>query len=166
MNELEQAIVEKRGPGRPPKTNEVLMKKGAKSWTPSNLGDLLNKEPGFRYRWVRNEPDNIAKKEAEGWQFVNGTTDPKTATFLSSSRLDEPKQLTSNPTRRDAIAMRLDDDGEDSTAKQRDRYHNDKVNRLEKRLFAGTKQDLATEAGAPIHGNLTKEHKGVRTVIE
>lgn len=163
MSELEQNI-EKRGPGRPAKEH----KKGAKSWTPSNLGDLLEKEPGYRYRWVRNDADNIAKKEAEGWEFVNGTNSPKTKGSMPSSRLDEPHQLTSNPTRRDAIAMRLDDDGEDSTAQQRDKYHNEKVQRLEKRIYAGTKKDLASigKDGAPIHGNLTTERKGVRTVIE
>lgn len=143
-------------------------KKGAKSWTPSNLGDLQNKEAGYRYRWVRNDPDNIAKKEAEGWEFVNATNTPKTTGAFSSSRLDEPKQLTSNPTRRDAVAMRLDDQDEDSTARQRDRYHNDKVDKLEKRIYAGTKKDLGEigKDGAPIHGNITKERKGVRTVIE
>lgn len=164
MSDIIEPIEEKRGPGRPPK--EHIIKKGAKSWTPSNLGDLLEKEPGYRYRWVRNEPDNISKKEAEGWQFVNGTNSPKTKGSFSASRLDEPSQMTSTPTRRDAVAMRLDDQDEDSTAKQRDKYHNDKVKRLEKRIYAGTKKDLASEAGAPIHGNLTTERNGVRTVIE
>lgn len=161
MSDLEQEV---RGPGRPRK--ELETKKGNKTWTPSNLGDLLKKEEGKRYRWVRNEPDNIAKKEAEGWEFVNGTNTPRTLGAFSSNRLDEPHQLTSNPTRRDSVAMWLDDEGEDSLAKQRDRYHNDKVERREKSLFAGTKKDLAKEGSAPIHGNLTKERKGVRTVIE
>lgn len=164
MNELEQAIVETRGPGRPKKEQEV--KKGSKSWTPSNLGEVENKEPGFRYRWVSKEPDNIAKKHAEGWEDVNATTNPSTTAKFSSTRLDEPHQLTSAPVRRDAVLMRLDDRDDDSPARLRDNYHNGKVDKLEKRLYAGTKKDLASEAGAPIHGNLTKERKGVRTVIE
>lgn len=164
MNELEQAIVEPRGPGRPRKEPEV--KKGTKSWTPSNFGEVINKEPGYRYRWARDDADNIAKKHAEGWETVNGTTNPSTTAKFSQSRLDEPNQMTSTPKRRDAVLMRLDDDGEDSPAQQRDRYHNEKVDKLEKRIYAGTKKELASEAGAPIHGNLTKERKGVRTVIE
>lgn len=166
MSDFIEQVQEKRGPGRPHKEQEI--KKGAKSWTPSNLGDLVDKEPGYRYRWVRNDPDNIAKKEAEGWTFIDGTNSPRTKGSYSSNRIDEPKQLTSNPTRRDAIAMRLDDDGEDSTAQQRDAYHNQKVELRTRGLFAGTKKDLAAigKDGAPIHGNLTTERKGVRTVIE
>lgn len=158
MSELEQAIT-----GR---TRKEPVKKGTTSWTPSNLGEVINKEPGFRYRWARNDPDNVAKKHAEGWETVNGTTNSSTTAKFSSSRLDEPSQMTSTPMRRDAVLMRLDDDGVDSTAQQRDRYHNEKVEKLEKRIYAGTKKELVSDSGAPIHGNLTKERKGVRTVIE
>lgn len=159
MSELEQTNIEKRGPGRPPKEPEV--KKGARSWSPSNLGDVIEKEDGFRYRRVRKEDDNVAKKREEGWEFVSGINSSRTQAVHPSSRPDEPHKLTSNVEGRDWVAMRLDDE----TAKARDDYHNQKVNRIEKRIFTQTKNDLGKE-GAAVHGNLTKERKGVRTIIE
>lgn len=140
---------------------EQKPKKGTKSWSPSNLGDVIDKDPGFRYRRVRKDDENIAKKKEEGWEFVSSVNSPNTKAIHPSSRPDEPHKLTSNVEGRDWVAMRLDDE----TAKSRDEYHNQKVERLEKRIFSGTKKDLAKE-GAAVHGNVTKERKGVRTVIE
>lgn len=153
----------KRGPGRPPKSEaeQVTVKKGAKSWSPSNLGDVIDKEPGFRYRRVRNDPENIAKKKEEGWDFVSKINSPSTRAVHPSSRPDEPHSLTSNVAGRDWVAMRLDEE----QALSRDEYHNNKVSRVEKRITLQAKQDLAKE-GAPMHGNLTKERRGVRTIIE
>ncbi len=143
----------KRGPGRP----RAEIKKGTKSWQPSNLGDVINKEPGYRYRWVRKDPDNLAKKREEGWESVSG----ETKAIHPESRPDEPHQLTSVPERRDGVLMRLDEE----TAQERDKYHNQKTARLEKRLNSQTKGDLAKE-GAAVHGTITKERQGVRTIID
>lgn len=152
----------KRGPGRPKVEQEVVTaKKGTKSWSPSNLGDVIEKEPGFRYRRVRKDDDNIAKKKEEGWEFVSAVNSPGTRAIHPSSRPDEPHKLTSNVEGRDWVAMRLDDE----TAGKRDDYHNNKVSRVEQRIGSQTRKELGKE-GAPMHGNLTKERKGVRTVIE
>lgn len=159
---MNEELVEKRGPGRPPKEQEAaVIRKGAKSWSPSNLGDVIEKEDGFRYRRVRKDNDNIAKKQEEGWEFVSGVNSPTTRAVHPSSRPDEPHQLTSNVEGRDWVAMRLDDE----TAQKRDDYHNNKVQRIEQRIGSQTKKDLGA-VGAPMHGNITKERKGVRTVIE
>lgn len=141
--------------GRPP------MKKGNKSWSPSNLGDVIEKEPGFRYRRVRKDDENVAKKLEEGWEFVSGINSPKTQAVHPLSRPDEPHKLTSNVEGRDWVAMRLDEE----TALSRDQYHNDKTSRLEGRINSKTKQDLAKQ-GANVHGTITKELKGIRTIIE
>lgn len=153
----------KRGPGRPRifESEEPAIKKGKKSWSPSNLGDIIEKEPGYRYRRVRKDEENIAKKKEEGWEFVSGVNSPRTRALHPESRPDEPRPLTSNIEGRDWVAMRLDED----TAKSRDEYHNQKTARLEKRIKAETKGDLAKE-GAAMHGTITKEHKGIRTIID
>lgn len=152
MNE----VVEKRPVGRPP-----MVKKGSKSWSPSNLGDVIAKEDGFRYRRVRKDDENIAKKLEEGWQYVSGINSSKTQAIHPASRPDEPHKMTSNIEGRDWVAMRLDEE----TAQSRDDYHNNKVSRLEKRIYANTKQELGKE-GAAVHGSLTKERAGVKTIIE
>lgn len=158
---IEQEV--KRGPGRPPRQEqeETPVKKGKRSWSPSNLGDIIEKEPGYRYRRVRNDPENIAKKQEEGWEFVSGINSPKTKAIHPESRPDEPKPLTSNVQGRDWVAMRIDDE----TAKSRDEYHNAKTARLEKRIHSQTKQELA-QVGGSTHGEIVKERRGVRTIIE
>lgn len=152
MNE----VVEKRPVGRPSQ-----VKKGSKSWSPSNLGDVIEKEDGYRYRRVRKDDENISKKLEEGWEYVSGVNSPRTQAIHPASRPDEPHKLTSNVEGRDWVAMRLDDE----TAQSRDAYHNDKVKRIEKRIYANTKQELGKD-GAQVHGTLTKERAGVRTVID
>lgn len=144
---------EKRGPGRP--------KKGNKSWTPSNLGDVINKEDGFRYRWVRKDEDNVSKKKEEGWEFVSGTNNPTAKAIHPTGRPDEPHQLTTNIERRDGVLMRLDEE----TAQARDKYHNEKTARLEQRINTQTRSELAKE-GAKVHGTITKEQLGKTTIIE
>ena len=160
---MNEELEVKRGPGRPPKEQDAVpvIKKGTKSWSPSNLGDVIAKDPGFRYRRVRKDDENIAKKREEGWEFVSKINSPSTQAIHPTSRPDEPHKLTSNVEGRDWVAMRLDDE----TAQSRDQFHNDKTGRLEKRITANTKAELGKE-GAAIHGNLTKERRGVRTVIE
>jgi hypothetical protein len=134
------------------------MKKGTKSWSPSNLGDVREKEPGYRYRWVRKDQDNVEKKKEEGWEFVSSKDASKTQAIHPEGRPDEPHQLTSNVERRDGVLMRLDDE----TAQARDEYHREKTVRLEAGLRTQTEKDLK-ESG--IHGEIIKERKGVRTII-
>jgi hypothetical protein len=160
---MNEAVLDKRGPGRPPSQvqAEAPVKRGVRSWTPSNLGDVIEKEPGFRYRKVRKDDENIAKKREEGWEFVSGINSPSTKAIHPASRPDEPHKITSNVEGRDWIAMRLDEE----TAAARDAYHNEKSDRLERRIGTQTKNDLGKN-GAAVHGSLVKERKGVRTIIE
>lgn len=140
---------------------ETKTRKGNKSWSPSNLGDVIEKEPGFRYRRVRKDDENIAKKKEEGWEFVSAINSPKTSAIHPTSRPDEPHRLTSNVEGRDWVAMRLDEEW----AQKRDDFHNQKTARLEKRLGTQARQDLG-KTGAEMHGQIVKERKGVRTVID
>lgn len=143
------------------KSTEPTVKKGKKSWSPSNLGDVQNKESGFRYRWARKDDDNLAKKREEGWEFVSAVNNPKTKSVHPDSRPDEPHTMTSNVERRDSVLMRLDEE----TAEARDEFINAKTNRSTQALLSQTKQGLGKE-GAPIHGSITMEKRGVKTVIK
>ncbi len=143
------------------KGTEPTVKKGKKSWSPSNLGDVQNKEDGFRYRWARKDEDNLAKKREEGWEFVSAVNNPKTKGIHPDSRPDEPHPITSNIERRDSVLMRLDEE----TGLARDEFINAKTNRSTQALLSQTKQGLSKE-GAPLHGSITMERRGVRTVIK
>lgn len=152
----------KRGPGRPPKAEaSAPVKKGTKSWSPSNLSDVVNKEDGFRYRWARKDEDNLAKKKAEGWEFVSDVNGSKTKGTHPDGRPDEPHALTSNIERRDAVLMKLDDE----TAEARDAYMNGETGRRTAALMRTVKQDLG-KTGATVHGSISMEKRGVKTVIK
>lgn len=144
--------------GRPPK-NPELVKKGTRSWTPSNLGDVLNKEPGYRYRWARKDQDNVAKKQEEQWETVSSLNDSASYGF-PSSRPDEGRGLSGVVERRDSILMRMPEE----TAKQRDEYINSKTERTTRALSSQTRKDLGKNV--PMHGAITHDQRGVKTVIE
>lgn len=141
-------------------STQTTMKKGRTSWTPGNLGDLRGKEDGYRYRRVRKDDDNIAKKQEEGWEFVNATNSPKTKAVHPEGRPDEPNQMGSTVGGRDWVAMRMDED----TGKLRDEYINGKTERMTKALYRQTQDDMSGKA--PIHGSITMEKRGVKTVIK
>lgn len=159
QNDLEP----KRGPGRPPKeaSAAIPVKKGKKSWSPSNLSDVIRKEDGFRYRWARKDQDNLAKKQAEGWEFVSGVNGSQTTGTHPDSRPDEPHALTSNIERRDAVLMKMDDE----TAEARDTYINGETERRTAALLRTARQDLG-KSGAAVHGSISMEKRGVKTVIK
>lgn len=144
-----------------PKPKAAAPKKGKKSWTPSDLGSVINKEDGFRHRWVRKDEDNIAKKKAEGWEFVSSTNGAQTKGKYPDSRPDEAHPLTSNIERRDSILMRLDNE----TAEARDDYVNNETARRTSTLRRTVSENLG-KTGAPVHGSLSMEKRGERTVIK
>lgn len=49
-------------------------KKGTTPWKPAQLLTVRNKTKGFRYRWCTNDPDNLRRKEEEGWEYVKSTS--------------------------------------------------------------------------------------------
>lgn len=140
---------EKKGPGRPPK-------KGKPTWKPANVDDVFDKEPGYRYRWVHKSEDNLAKKRAEHWVLDEGTN-----VEAGYGRINEAKPLTSVRERRDAVLMRLPEE----IAQERDDYYNGETARRMSALKRQTRDDLG-QSGAPIHGSITTEKRGIRTVIK
>lgn len=144
----------KRGPGRPPKVESEVVKKGKPTWRPADIDEIVDKEPGYRYRWARSDEDNIAKKKAEQW-----VVDEKSDVEGGYGRIDEGKPLTSVRKRRDAVLMKIPED----IALERDEYVNNKTARQMAGLKKQTEKDIK---GAPVHGSITMEKRGIRTVIK
>lgn len=140
---------------------EQPKKKGNRSWRPSNLGDITGKEHGFRYRRVRKDDDNVAKKLEEGWEMVSKINSTETSLAHPTGRPNEGHQLDSTVGGRDWVLMRLDED----TGLSRDDFMNQKTARLERALKNQTQRDLSKE-GTAAHGSISIEHRGVKTVIE
>lgn len=156
INEENTAEV-RRGPGRPPKDADI--KKGSSTWKPANVLDVFSKELGYRYRVVEKSPRNVARKKQEGWETVSAIESPNTGNN-AGNYLDKGKALTSVVEGYDYLIMRIPEE----IAKQRDNYMNNETSRRTESLRKQTGKDLSKE-GAPIHGSITMEKKGVRNII-
>lgn len=149
-----------RGPGRPPK-NEAPLKKGNSTWKPANVLDIFDKEPGYVYRIVEKSPRNVAKKQREGWEFVSALQSPNTGNLAGNS-LDRGAQMTSVVDGFDFVVMRLPEE----MAQQRHDYFNNESDRRMSALKRLTSEDVSKVGGAPVHGSISIEKKGIRTIIK
>jgi hypothetical protein len=153
----EEAItVSKRG--RPP--SKPAVKKGNSSWQPASLLDVANKEDGYRYRWSNKNPDNLAKKAAEGWETVSAIQSPHTKA-VDNNYINDGKPLTSVTQKHDCILQRIPEE----LAEQRDAYYNAESERRVAGLTAHIKKDLGKE-GAAAHGDITISSRKGTQVIE
>jgi len=123
------------------------VKKGNSSWKPSSVTDVVGKDPNYRYRWVNKDPDNMAKKEAEGWEKVNGLQAESVDTLDPSK---DGHKMTSVIEKRDVILQRIPED----LAQERDAYYNGENQRRISGLTAHIKKDLE-KTGATAHGEIT-----------
>lgn len=138
------------------------IKKGKTSWKPASVTEVLNKEKGFRYRWINKEPDNVYKKEAEGWEKVSGLTSDKSKA-ADDGRVHTGKNLTSINEKHDVMLYRMPEE----SAESRDDYIAEKTRRRTSGLTTGLKKEIREKGGnAPIHGNITISSLGGETVIE
>ncbi len=144
----------KRGPGRPP------VKKGRSSWKPASLNEFYNKEPGYVYRMVRKDPDNLAKKEAEGWEKVSSlqSGDLKRA---DPGRIDDGKPMTTVQEGKDWVLAKIPEE----LAVERREYFQKETDRRVAGLTAHLKKEAAKE-GTDTHGNITISSRQGTQVIE
>ncbi len=134
-------------------------KKGNSSWKPASVTDVTGKEPGYRYRWVNKDPDNLAKKVQEGWETINGLqSDGATP---EDSRINDGHKMTSVTEKRDVILQRIPEE----LALERDAYYNNESDRRISGLTAHIKKDLGKE-GAAMHGEITISSRKGTQVIE
>ena len=84
-----------------------------KPWRPAQAFHLANKQPGYRYRFVHDDPDSIDRKCDEGWIFVNPTTHGRKAASNASV-----SKMTTSRRYRSLVLMALPED----IAEGRDEY--------------------------------------------
>lgn len=150
MSNLEQTT---RKPGRPP------MKKGRTSWSPASVTEVVNKEDGYRYRWSNKSPDNLAKKQAEGWETISKLSSDKS--IPSPERINDGKPLTSIYEKHDVILQRIPEE----LAVERDEYFNKESERRTSGLTSHIKREIGKE-GAETHGEITISSRRGTQVIE
>lgn len=160
QNILPQTEPEAKRPGRHPKAEMQSVKKGNSSWKPANVLDVFDKEPGYRYRIVEKSPRNLAKKIREGWEIQSGLNKGQTGIDTGNS-LDIGKSLTSVMEGHDYVIARMPEE----VALERDAYMNAETDRRTSALLRTTKQDLG-KTGAAVHGSISIEKRGTRTVIK
>lgn len=127
--------------------NETV-KKGNRSWKPATLLDAFNKQPGLAYRWVRNDPDNLDRKLAEGWSPVNATSGGL-ADIKDIDAFKAGKPTTSVRMRRGQILMAMDEE----TNQSRKAYYKKLADEQLSSTHAETKSNIAS-TGAPVTGNI------------
>lgn len=144
-------------------TAPQTIKKGHSTWKPANILDVFEKEDGFRYRVAEKSSRNIAKKQREGWEIVSAIASPKTGNNAVGDGQNLGKSLTSVLEGHDYVVMRIPED----LAKERDDYFNGESARRISALKRQTGDDLGKVGkGAPVHGSITMEKRGVRNIIK
>lgn len=142
-----------------PAQNTLGLKKGKATWKPANVLDIIDKEDGYNYRILEKSPRNLAKKQREGWEIVSATNSPNTAN--AGGNMESGKPLTSVLEGHDYVVGRMPED----MAQARQDYVNSETERRTLALTRQAKEDLG-KTGAPIHGSITMEKRGVKTVIK
>ena len=151
MSDTEQ-MAETRKPGRPKSTQATpVVKKGRPSWKPASVTDVANKEAGYRYRWVNKTPDNLAKKEAEGWETVSKGISADKAYAVDDAKVHTGKNMTSIYEKHDVLLQRMPEE----IAQERDAYMNTKTQKRTTGLTSHFKREAREAGGAPVHGEIT-----------
>ena len=125
---------------------------GNTPWKPATPLDYPT-PPGFRDRYCVQTPENIQKKESEGWFIVK---DKRGKPVVDSKKTAiDGKPLDDTVTYRSLILMRIPEE----TAKARDKYYADLNNAKQganaERFEADTAGESAGYPGAGAYGNVT-----------
>lgn len=146
MSDQEQ-MSETRKPGRPKSQSLPEAKKGRPAWKPASVTDVTDKEAGYRYRWSNKSPDNLAKKEAEGWETVSKVTSDKVQE-VDDRKIHSGKNLSSVHEKHDVVLQRMPEE----VAQSRDEYMNNKTQKRTMGLTAHLRKEVG---GAQLHGKIT-----------
>lgn len=132
------------------------VKRGRPRWKPASLLDVVKKTPGYRYRWVENTPENIAKKRRERWEMA-----PKedSAQHVQPGHVQDGQPLTTVTEMREMVLMRMPEED----ARERDAY----IRELTRQQTVGIKKDVEDEIAraadsvgarrAAVHGKIIIE---------
>lgn len=163
MNEQTQTVI-RRGPGRPKASEQVEpVKKGKRSWKPASVINVAPR-PGYTPRMINKDPDNMARKMAEGWEIESRLNSPQSSQTEGYGRIHDGKPLTTVTERHDCILAWMPDD----LVESRREIMQQRTKRLEQALVRDSKRDMAKATGGQgqIHGTIQIEKRGVKTVIE
>lgn len=111
--------------------------KGNAQWRPANRLGTQEQKPGFAYRFVRSDPENIESKEMEGWKFVNQTTG------IPGEISDEQNKSVGAKKHKELVLMALPEE----IVKQRTEYFTEKTNSTERALKKNLQSDLSQGGG-------------------
>lgn len=136
---------ESRKQGRP-----KIEKKGRTSWKPAGQTEVINKEPGYRYRWSLKSADKLAQREQEGWETVSKLGSDK-AEAVDDQKVHSGKNLTSVYEKTDLVLQRIPED----IAQERDAYYEGETKKRTIGLTAHLKNEVKKAGGASIHGDIT-----------
>lgn len=152
-----------RGPGRPKASTEPAVKKGKPTWKPASVIKVKPRE-GYTPRMINKNPDNMARKMAEGWEIESGLSGSSGNLEQGYGRIDDGKSMTSVSERHDCILGWLPNE----TAEARREYYNNQTIRLEQAMTRDAKNEMgkATGGKGTVHGSITLEKRGVRQTIE
>lgn len=163
---IEQEAV-KRGSGRPAKNpeqiTESVVKKGKPTWKPAAIVNVKPRE-GYTPRMINKDPDNLARKQAEGWEIESGVNSQKSSQTQGYGRINDGTPLTSVTERHDCVLGWMEND----KVQARREYYQDRTKRMEEALAREAKSDMARATGGKggVHGSIQIEKRGVRQVIE
>lgn len=132
----------------PPPVPEEPKKKGKISWKPAKRMELIQKTPGFTYRWCDKDPFNIQKKEADGWSIASKVR--------GNEANNGAPQGTSITEYRELVLMAIPDE---EYAAHREYFHEKTLKQtvgLKKKLAGDVADGAATSRSstAPIHGSI------------
>lgn len=137
------------------KTRKTKTKKGRTSWKPAQLLTVRNKTPGFRYRWVTNDVDNLRKKGEEGWIKVGSTMGLKGDHERPDNTIDGGPMCSDATEYRESILMALPEE----LGIARDEYHENKVREQSHQKMRGELESGMSDIGSP--GHSPKLHGGI-----
>lgn len=125
------------------------MKKGNKSWKPATVLETFKKNPNYGYRYCANTPENILKKQAEGWELVNKVTDSQ----VEIDTAQQTNPVTGGMNVRELVLMRI----EKGTLEARKAYFDEKADQQEKGIKAQLQSEARKEGNAVIQGDIKIE---------
>lgn len=140
--------------------NPNFVKKGKPSWKPASLNEFRNKEPGYVYRMIRKDPDNISRKAAEGWEIVSDLQS-KDATHIEPGRVNDGKPLTTVQEGKDWVLAKMPQE----MADERAAYYDNETQRRTMGLTAHIKKGIQKE-GSDTHGSITISSRQGTQILE
>ena len=132
------------------------IKEPTRPWEPDHnpwslqMLSLQKTRPGYRVKWFRNNPENIEKRELQGWKIAS-----RKDYGLKAELLGEKGQLDTTVRRRELILMELPEE----LKKQRDAFIRHKTDRqtAQKSADALRQHQELRNAGLDMHLTVEKD---------